>query len=96
MARDLGWWSVVYDLMLPIARDAAEERRNIRLASDANAAIRCLGFCIASAGALEAAYDLGWERGCVRASADATMEDLAASWISNTAGRPAPGTGGTP
>lgn len=58
-------------------------------------AVICLGRNLAIAGALEAAYDLGWERGCVRASADATMEDLAASWISNTAGRPAPGTGGT-
>jgi hypothetical protein len=47
----LGWWSVAYD-SLPLARDAAEDRRNVHLASDFDSAMRSLGFCIATAGAL--------------------------------------------
>jgi hypothetical protein len=54
----IGWWSVAYDT-LPVARCAAEERRNVRIASDFNAAIRSLGFCLAIGGALTEAYARG-------------------------------------
>ena len=81
----LGWWSVAYD-MLPLARDAAEDRRNVRIASDFDAAMRSIGFCIASAGALHRSFFLGQ-----RAFALGYASRVAPpAWTPNTRGKAAP------
>ena len=85
----LGWWSVAYD-SLPLARDAAEDRRNVHLASDFDCAMRSLGFCIAVAGALTHSWDLGWARGEAATDPKVSIEEWRAKWQPNLDGRAAP------
>jgi hypothetical protein len=57
----IGWWSVVFDLMLPIPQDAAQHRRASFLATEASEALRRLGRSLAIAGAMEACWQRGYE-----------------------------------